>query len=139
MSIDAGLKQAYLDTTYRVRAQYQLIDIRVGVENVALDQLLLIHGVSEWAFLTASNPGSRLLGYAQNRIRNVELEQSLRDADLHFLHGVGVPDLHGWPQERSYLVLGINRLEAVSIAMRWGQSAIVWGEAGAKPQLIEVE
>ncbi len=129
------LEAAYRQTTYRVSGASGPVDIRIGIRNGSLDRLLEAHQVREWAFVTASNPGSRASPEHENARRNAELEQVLREAGLQYLHGSGVPDESGWQPERSYLVLGITNADAMAMAKRWGQRAIVWGSLGNAPKL----
>ena len=53
------------------------------------------------------------------------------------LPGVGVGDAGDWTPEESLLVLGIAQADAVAIALRYGQRAIVAGELGGVPRLVE--
>jgi hypothetical protein len=48
--------------------------------------------------------------------------------------GIGVDGT--WPPERSILVLGIEREAAVQLGGRFGQVAIVFGEAGGPATLV---
>ncbi len=134
-----SLEAAYLQTTYRVSSATGPVDIRIGIRNGSLDRLLEAHQVREWAFVTASNPGSRASPEHENARRNAELEQVLREAGLQYLHGSGVPDESGWQPERSYLVLGITKPDAIAMAKRWGQCAIVWGTFGNAPELVWID
>jgi len=132
----ADLEAAYRRTTYRVRTACGPIDIRIGVRNGALDRVLDEHQVSEWAFVTASNPGSRPNSDDDNARRNAELETVLRKGGRQFLPGSGVPDMSGWQPECSYLVLGVDKPDAIVMAKRWGQCAVVWGTRGGTPELV---
>lgn len=134
-----ALTAAYLQTTYRVSGAREPVDIRIGIRSSALDKLLEDSWVSEWAFVTASNPGSRACPERENARRNAGLEQMLREAGLPYIQGIGVPDEPGWRAEQSYLVLGITKPGAVAMAKRWGQRACVWGSLRAAPELVWVE
>ncbi len=134
-----SLEAAYLQTTYRVSTARGPVDIRIGVRNTALDRILDEHRVSEWVFITASNPGSRAKPHNENASRNAELEQVLRETGWQYLQGSGVPDESGWQPECSYLVLGIKKADAIAIAKRWGQCAIVWGTLWSAPELVWID
>ena len=134
-----SLEAAYLRTTYRISTANGPVDIRIGVRNTALDRILDEHRVSEWVFITASNPGSRAKPEHENACRNAELEQVLRETGWQYLQGSGVPDESGWQPECSYLVLGITKVDAIAIAKRWGQCAIVWGTLGSTPELVWID
>ena len=133
------LEAAYRQTIYRVCSASGPVDIRIGIRNGSLDRLLEAHQVREWAFVTASNPGSRASPQHENARRNAELEQVLREAGLQYLQGSGVPDESGWQPECSYLVLGIKKADAIAIAKRWGQCAIVWGTLWSAPELVWID
>ncbi len=139
MTADKALRQAYLDTIYRVRREPQPIDICVGEANPALDELLELHGARQWAFVTASNPHSRALSDGDNAARNAELKCSLDVSGWRTLDGVGIPRRPGWQPEDSVLILGIDRDTAITLARRWQQKAIVYGMLGQVPELIWVE
>ena len=134
-----SLETAYLQTTYRVSSAGGPVDIRIGIRNGALDRLLDAYQVRDWAFVTASNPGSRVQPEHENARRNAELEQALRESGLQCLPGCGVPDEAGWHAERSYLVLGITKPDARALAKRWGQRAIVCGASGTAPELVWID
>ncbi len=139
MTADKALRQAYLDTIYRVRREPQPIDICVGEANPALDELLELHGARQWAFVTASNPHSRALSDGDNAARNAELKSSLEEAGWRTMDGVGLPSRPGWQTEDSVLILGIEREAAIELARHWEQNAIVCGMLGQVPELIWVE
>lgn len=115
------------------------MEIRIGIRNRALDQLLEWYQVREWAFVTASNPGSCALSESENACRNAGLAQALKEAGLPYLEAIGVPDTTGWEPEQSCLVLGITKSNAMAMAKHWGQRAIVWGVSGNPPELVWID
>ena len=141
MTVREALRNAYLQTTYRVcvATNAEPVDIRIGVVSPALDRLLQAHQVCEWAFVTASNPRSQELADSDNAQRNDAMKQSLRDAGWRYLEAVGLPDHAGWRQEQSVLILGIGQHAAMALARRWQQNAIVCGKTGAPPELVWIE
>ena len=138
MTEDEALRQAYLDTVYRVAGEGQPIDIRICEPNVALDELLKTNEVCQWAFVTASNPRSRALPEHENARRNAEMRSSLNEAGLRTIEGVGLPCRSEWQLEQSVLILGIGRDTAMTLARRWEQNAIVYGVLGGPPELLWV-
>jgi hypothetical protein len=52
------------------------------------------------------------------------------------LRGAGAGDDGRWAPEPSLLVLGLPRAEAVELARRFGQEAIVAGRRGAPAELV---
>jgi hypothetical protein len=133
------LEALYLRTTYRISAANGPVDVRIGVRNAALDRILDTHRVSEWFFVTASNPGSRVHSEYENARHNAELEQMLGDAGWQYLHASGVPDGPGWQPESSYFVFGMTKPDAIALAKRWGQFAIVWGTRDSAPELVWID
>ena len=137
MNIDYTLWQAYLATTFVAVSPEGEIRIRVGKANPSLGELLSRHNVSSWAFLTAFNPGSRvLLNQEENELRQARLEGDLRVRGYVLFPGVGKSDVSDWPPERSVLVLRISQMEAVRFGKNYKQNAIVVGTATGVPKLL---
>ena len=134
-----SLETAYRRTTYRVSTANGSLDIRIGVRNTALDRILDEHRVGEWIFVTASNPGSRARPDDENARHNAGLEQILGDTGWQYLHASGVPDEPGWQPECSFFVFGMTKPDAIVIAKRWGQRAIVWGARDSVPELVWID
>ena len=139
MSASKALRQAYLETIYRIASQPAPIDIRIGEPNAALDELLEKNGARQWAFVTASNPQSRPLCDDDNARRNAEMKRSLHEAGWRTVDGAGLPCRPGWQTEHSVLIVGIDRQAAMELARRWEQNAIVYGTLGQAPELLWVE
>jgi hypothetical protein len=119
---------AYRRAFYRANAGGgPAIEIRVGRKTPALDDLLAREGKRRWAFLTAYNPGARRLRQAGNRTRSRALESALRRGGYLFLQGTSGSDAGEWPEEKSFLVVGIARREADRLRRRFGQDAFVTG------------
>src|SRR2546425_3788854 len=93
---DRTLLEAYLNTTFVAFAPETEIRIRVGERNQSLEDLLSLHGVSTWAFVTAFNPASVSLDSGENELRQDRLEIELRDRGYVLLRGVGKPDAGNW-------------------------------------------
>lgn len=132
------LLQAYRRTRYLVedpRTGGILWDLGVGESCPALDAWLEERGLGSWAYLTAWNPGSVLLGDAENRRRQEELRRELRELGMLFLEGEGRGEDGSWAPERSCWVPGIEREQALELATRWGQNAILFGRLGEVAEL----
>ena len=132
-SIEELLK-AYTETTYNVFEQN--ISIKIGEENSVLNDLLLKFNCVVWAYLTACNPHSELELDEFNEKKNNQLKDDLKQYVVFDGEAVG-PDL-AWKPERSFLVLGINKEEAIKLGKSYKQHAIVFGTIGNKAQLIKV-
>lgn len=127
----AALDKAYRATHDRVGGAFTL---RVGERSGELDGLLADHGLTEWAYLTAHNPGSVTLPAAENRARQAALLARL--AGRPIILGEAIAPSSDWEPEPSVLVLGITRDEAIEIARAFGQNAILAGERGGPVRLV---
>ncbi len=127
---------AYRATEYRVADGAQRFSIRVGERCAPLDALLDTHGAEEWAYVTAYNPGGRPAAADANAAAQQRLEAELRATAHPVLRGEGTGDDGRWPPEPSLLVLGLPRADAIGLARRFGQVAIVAGRRGAPADLV---
>lgn len=134
--VDPRLFAAYERTLFKVRTNTEEIVLRVGVHSVDADNLLKSAGVSEAAYLTAFNPGSRMLSDSENQCRQDQLLEYLHKENYVFLAGTGIADDGSWPGEESVLILGIDRSEANAIASTFGQTAFVHVEIGKHVELV---
>jgi hypothetical protein len=131
-----SLLEAYRNTTFYADTPRARLALRVGQRCVDLDALLNDHGVSTWAYVTASNPSSRRLSDEDNSAREHELEGDVTRLGFRAYPGEGVADDGRWPPEASLLILGIARGDAVRLGGRYGQVAIICGELGRAAELV---
>jgi hypothetical protein len=137
VNVDPDLQAAYLRTAYWVEARPQPIALRVGERSRALDRVLARQRSGRWAFITAWNPNSRLLAPWRNAARQNELLQALRRAGYRWLPALGDGDDPAWPPEPSVLVLGMSPRNAVRLARRFDQNAVVVGKLrGLRPSRL---
>lgn len=129
---------AYRRTTYRVFAGDSPIDIRIGSAPPALARLLENGGATTWAFVTAWNPRSNALPPDENQARQRALIELVGRHGWPALPGLGIGHDETWQPEESLLILGISRQEALGLARRFGQAAIVFGERGGPAELVPV-
>jgi nucleotide-binding universal stress UspA family protein len=130
---------AYRATSYAVDDGPLRFVIRIGARCAPLDELLRVRALEEWAYVTAWNPGGRLADRAANEAAQKRLEAELLATGRPLLRGASLGDSGEWPPEPSLLVLGIPRDEAVALARRYGQEAIVAGRRGAPAELVFCE
>jgi len=123
--IGAQTLRAYRQTDYTVHARQPFV-LRVGAPQPALAALYRERGVACAAFLTASNPRSRLLQPAVNERRQARLRRALERQGRSVLPGTGRHPLGGWPGEPSFLVPGLSRAAARALGRRFGQNAVLW-------------
>jgi len=131
------LFEAYKNTTYRVYLPLGEIDIRIGVMNPLLQQLLLSNHVESWAFITACNPYSVMQNEDVNTLLNTQLERYLLEKQYVFFKGIGVGDDDSWEPEASFMVLNIRKEDAIKLGKQFKQNAIVAGVIGNLPELID--
>jgi hypothetical protein len=127
MSVYPDLQAAYLRTAYWVEARPQPIALRVGEHSLALDRILARQRSDRWAFITAWNPRSRLVAPWRNAAHQSQLLQALRCAGYRWLPALGEGDDPAWPPEPSVLVLGMSARDALRLARRFNQNAVVVG------------
>lgn len=131
------LFEAYKNTTYRVYSPIGEIDIRIGVMNPLLQELLLNNHVESWAFITACNPYSVMQNAVVNTLLNTQLERYLLEKQYLFFKGMGVGNDDSWEPEASFMVLNIRKEDAIKLGRQFKQNAIVVGVIGNLPELID--
>lgn len=131
------LLQAYKNTTYSICSPHGDIDIRIGVMNPLLQELLLKNNAESWAFITACNPYSVMQNADLNNFLNTQLEAYLSEKQYVFFKGMGVSDDDSWEPETSFMVLDIRKEDAIKLGKQFKQNAIVAGVIGNFPELID--
>ena len=131
------LFEAYKNTTYLVYSPIGEIDIRIGVINPLLQQLLLNNSSESWVFITAYNPYSVMQNEDVNTLLNTQLERYLLEKQYLFFKGMGVGDDNSWEPEASFMVLNIRKEDAIKLGKHFKQNAIVVGVIGTSAELID--
>ena len=127
-----NLKEAYEGTKYTV---FDLpIVIEIDKKCSALDELLKEHKVNEWAYITAWNPYSKTLPDEVNSQRHQQLIELVKDFPIWEGEGIGTDP--AWKPERSLLILGISKNQAIKIGRKLEQNAIVCGLIGELVELL---
>jgi hypothetical protein len=135
---DPDLDAAYRATDYRVEdAPNGPFVIRIGETSIEVAELLTDECEFDWAYLTACNPGSERLADDENARRTQELRDRLRCRWHHVFDGVSVGRDGGW-REPSFLVLGMTEDQAIEVARRFGQNAVVVGRMAEPARLVWV-
>jgi hypothetical protein len=120
MSRRAELEDAYRRTTYKAG-----FEVRIGDASPL---------PVAWAFITAYNPRSHKLTSTENAEREKALEAA---AGAHtFRRATGVPDDPEIKPEHGVVIEGIDRRDAVELARRFDQNAIVYAEPGGLAELV---
>ena len=120
--------QAFLNTTYKVKGNYNF-DIKINslVENA--------NHLDSYAFITAWNPLPVILSLEENRKRNEELENELKNNGLQYTLGLGISADGKWSEE-SFFVENISIEKANELAKKYGQLAFVFGYKNNEAALI---
>lgn len=136
--LPADLVEAYRRTEYRVADGSYAFVMRVDEPSDSLRTCHFAHGVERSAFVTACNPRSVPTPDQENETAMARLASELEARGYFVLQGRGVDPTGAWPGEPSYLVLGITEADAVEIARRFDQYAIVCADDDATPRLVVV-
>jgi hypothetical protein len=124
-TIDPTLISAYHETEYRVFSDPPLI-LLVGTKNQGLRALHQRNGGTTSAFVTAFNPYSQALDAAENAARQERLAAESRRQGLAHIPGIGQHLSNGWPNEPSFLILGLGLEQSRELGNALKQNAIVW-------------
>ena len=126
------LIKAYKATNYLVPE----FDLCIKIDQLSrdLNDLCERLKISSWAFITAFNPQSKLLDLNDNQERNRALKNNLKDYD--FFHALGQSHDQKWPVEESFFILNINCEQALLLAKKYQQNAIVFGLQASQAKLI---
>ena len=135
MDESLALLRAYRETDY-VAFTDPPLTLRVDEASPTLLDLHQAYGVCASAYLTACNPGSRLLPDPENADRQARLRTALAARGHTFFDGIGRHPEGGWPGEASFLILGLELAEAIALGREWDQHAILWAGADAIPRLV---
>ncbi len=128
------LKQAFYTTRFCVFDPQ--LTLRIDELNADLDHFLDSQRFTEWAFITAWNPFAKTLPDEENQRRHEALQACVRAYVCREGEGIGTDPT--WAPERSLLILGIPRAEAMEIGRRFEQNAIVCGAKGQAPELVDL-
>lgn len=102
------------------------ITLFVGKSNKGLSKLLIEHGASTAAFITAHNPYSHQFEDADNVKAQASLISEVDGLGFKYIHGYGQDVAEEWPREYSILILGITESQAESLSDKYSQNAFVW-------------
>jgi hypothetical protein len=135
--VTPGLRKAYLQTAYLVRAPQGVHALRIGALHAAFDAELQAAGAQCWAVITAWNPGSRLRSTDENASAQRALLRAISEQTLVAWPAEGKADDGGW-REESACVLDLELAAAVALGRQFGQLAVVVGQRQGAAQLLAV-
>jgi hypothetical protein len=135
--VTPGLRKAYFQTAYVVRAPQGVHALRIGASHPAFDAELEAAGADCWAVITAWNPGSLPRTAEANAVAQAALLQAITELGLSVWAAEGKADAGGW-REESVCVLGLETPGAVALGRKFGQLAVVVGRRSGAAQLVAV-
>ena len=109
------LLEAYKNTKYKVFQDDIVIEI--DKLNDKLKELLNKYNSTEWAFITAFNPYSKVLTQDENIERHNELKV-LTNSYIIF-EGLGIGEDPSWEPELSLFIIGITKEDAIFIGNKF--------------------
>ncbi len=137
-----ALDAAYRAALYHADLPTGRVTLCVGERTQALDSLLTDTGHASWTFLTAHNPYSNRLTPTENAARHAELLEVIAATGLPQFPGEGAANPDGpdwpadWPAEISLLILGLPEADALALARRFGQNALLRGRPAGPAELV---
>ena len=138
MPLPVELLEHYRKAHYAVYGEPELV-LRIGEHSAALDALLESKGATAAAYITAANPRGRVQPEADNAIATAALRRSLSGAGYRCLAGEGRDPEGKWKAEKSVLVLGMTREDALALGRAFDQNAVVLVERGKAPELVVLD
>jgi hypothetical protein len=139
MAKTTELEAAYKATTYRVFLPGGICELRIGEPCEALRCWLETADCTEFALITAHNPGGQPTGDAINAERQSQLECDLLEGNYEPYVAQHEADTGGWPNEESCFVPDLSAEDACALAADYGQNAVVCGGADGIPHLVWIE
>lgn len=131
-----SLAQAYRHAIYQIDVPTPIM-LRIGAAHPELKVLAATLGQPEWgAFLSASNPHSRILRPAANNRRLAALQRTLKASGHIWLPGQGLDPSGRWPVEPSLWIPGLTKAAARTLALRFRQNAFVWCDEQTVAHLV---
>jgi hypothetical protein len=127
---------AYQATHYRVGSGKNAFLLRIGTRSDALLRLYEATKQTCCVFITAFNPNGTEQDDEANEAAHFLLGEHLRTIASHVIDGAGADPIGVWPEEKSFLALGVNEDAARLLGKRIHQDAVVWTGPDAIPRLL---
>lgn len=136
-SVKDSFEKAYLETIYVLIAPDATLELKIGEFHPSFDFWLTKHNIKTWVKMTAANPYSRELSKEENDERNSLLRNDLASLGYHNLHGSeGRPPNGEWQEEPGFFIPNMRLQEALFLAKKYEQNAILYGYQRGVPQLV---
>lgn len=111
-------------------------DVGVGETSGAVDEILADFGAASGVFITAWNPRSEPLDQDGNDEANARLENDLDEAGSVILPHIGVGYDPEWEPEHGFFALDLAEADAIELARKYGQNAVVVIERAGPARLV---
>ncbi len=131
------LLAAFQEAHYRITTAHGEWLLRVDEPAPELVVVLRKAGASHAALLTAFNPDGRRATPWRNRRAQLQLHADLLRTGLRVLAGRNEDPRRHWPEEPSFLVVGLRLPDARHNAARYRQAVFLWMRADGTPRLVE--
>ena len=130
------LLEASNNTKYCAVVDGNELTLIPGKSSKPLDKFLEKYSLDCAAFITAWNPRSMNLEPEENQRQNLKLQKDIDNLGLRYFKGYGVGMDGEWPAEESYLILGLPRIEAMDLAVKYEQNAFVYCQKGQPNEVV---
>ena len=127
---------AYRATHYRVGEGDNAFSLRIDTRSEPLRRLYGATGEACGIFITAFNPYSKAQSNEANVAAHSRLGEHLRAITPNVIDGAGGDPTGAWPDEKSFLALGVGEDMARELGNRFHQDAVVWVGPDAVPRLL---
>ncbi|MGE4064213.1 MAG: DUF3293 domain-containing protein [Rhodospirillaceae bacterium] len=139
MSVPSDLVAAYRAAVYEVDDGEGVVRFHVEEPSAALDGLLARRGACSAVLITAYNPRSRKQSAAENTDAHRALLDAVAGLQKQYLPSRGRDPDGEWPAEPGLFIFDLAREQALALARRFQQYAVVWAEKGSPPVLVFAE
>lgn len=117
------LDHAYRKAWYRVCVNQQWHELLI---DQAAPKIL----PQNWCWITAHNPGSRILSVEENRIRTANLEQNIKQSGCNYYSAESGSRDGLWPAETGFVVIGMDEKTMLNLIISYQQQAILECQSG---------
>jgi hypothetical protein len=130
---------AYRSANYQVESTDETVILHIDQYSEPLSRLLAASGHQCAVFITACNPWGKRHHADANLAANARLADRLGQlpgGEGRVIEGRGYDSRGTWPEEKSFLVLGLDLEASKALGREFNQNAIVWAGTDAIPRLI---
>jgi hypothetical protein len=133
--VAASLIDVYRESHYHIAGTLPTL-LLLDTYSADLAEIHQRAGVTSSVFMTACNPRSAPLDAVTNAHRQDLLAQALQRHGSTFVDAWGAHPSNGWPEEPSFLVLGLPLDAAKALGQRFDQNAILHAGEDAIMRLL---